>query len=223
MKRGTMKHIKNHLPALILLLVYASIAIVLFFQVPADTRLPFHWDIKGEVDGYASAGGALAFALLFPTALFLLFLLMPYYSPKYREQEERFEKILPKMNFLMVFLFALINLYILAYPMIGDKIKINFIFLVLGFMFAFLGNFMPKLPRNFFIGIRTPWSITDEDNWYHTHRVGARSFFIGGILMMIASFVPQNSMLAVAVFIIVLIAALYPVLYSFILFRKKGE
>ena len=223
MKRGTMKNIKNHLPALILLLVYAAISLVLFLQVPADAQLPMHWNAKGEVDGYASAGGALAFALILPTALFLLLLLLPYYSPKYRAQAERFEKVLPKMNFLLVFFFGLINLYILAYPMIGDKIKINFIFLLIGFMFAFLGNLIPKVPRNFFIGIRTPWSITDEDNWYHTHRVGAKAFLLGGLLLIIAGFLPQNSIVASAVFILVTIIVLYPVLYSFILFKKKGE
>lgn len=218
-----MKHIKNHLAALILLIVYAAIAVFLFLQIPQGAGLPIHWDIKGEIDGYASANVALAFALLMPTFLFLLLLLLPYYSPKYREQAERFEKILPKINFLMVFFFALIHLYILAFPMIGEMIKINFIFIVLGFMFALLGNFMPKLPRNFFIGIRTPWSISDEDNWYRTHRVGAKTFVISGLIMIVAGFLPPVPMLSTAVMIFALSLALYPVLYSFIIFKKNKE
>ena len=62
----------------------------------------------------------------------------------------------------------------------------------LGFLFAVMGNLMPKIRQNYFIGIKTPWALEDEDNWRRTHRMAGRLWFAAGLLMMLLSVLPKE-------------------------------
>jgi uncharacterized membrane protein len=90
--------------------------------------------------------------------------------------------------------------------------------LLISFLFVIMGNYMGKLRPNWFIGIRTPWTISDEENWVKTHRLGAKTWVIGGILSIIFTFVSP-----VLTFITIITAGLLPALYSFILFVQKKK
>ena len=66
-----------------------------------------------------------------------------------------------------------------------DTATIARVSVALGALFVVLGNYMPKMRRNFFVGIRTPWTLADEDVWFRTHRLGGVLFVIGGVLLMV--------------------------------------
>ncbi len=217
-----MKRIKNYRGSLILLALYALALGYFMYALPSDAQVPMHWNAEGEIDGYASKSGSALFGLGLSLGLFLLIYLMPYYSPKYRNHEARFESILPGLTFVLVLFFALISIYSYVIALYGEIIPVNFIFIIMGLLFLFLGNLLPKVPRNFFIGIRTPWTISDEDNWYKTHRLGAYLFVISGVIMVIKGLVlPRMQLFQNVTTALALILVLFPVLYSFILFQKK--
>ena len=89
----------------------------------------------------------------------------------------------------------------------------------LGFLFAVMGNLMPKIRQNYFIGIKTPWALEDEDNWRRTHRMAGRLWFAAGLLMMLLSVLPK--ILTGSILGIALAMALVPYIYSYSLFRSK--
>ncbi|MDD2596822.1 MAG: SdpI family protein [Candidatus Cloacimonetes bacterium] len=217
-----MKRITNYWGSLILLFVYAVALIYFMTVLPSDTQIPMHWNARGEIDGYFGKTGAILFGLGFSFGLFLLLYLLPLYSPRHRKDEERFEKVLPAVTFVTILFFVLINLYSYLIALYGNVIPVNFIFVLIGLLFVFLGNLLPKVPRNFFIGIRTPWTLTDGENWHRTHRLGAYLFVLGGILMLLKAFVPYSArMFHTSSTILALVLVLYPLVYSFILFKRK--
>lgn len=217
-----MKRITNFWGSLILLFVY-TVALIYFMKaLPSDAQIPMHWNVRGEVDGFFGKTGAILFGLGFSFGLFFLLYLLPLYSPKYRQDEERFEKVLPTVTFVTILFFVLINVYSYLIAFYGNVIPVNFIYVLIGLLFVFLGNLLPKVPRNFFIGIRTPWTLTDEDNWHRTHRLGAYLFVLGGLLMLLKAFVPYSAqMFHLLSMILALVLFLYPLMYSFILFIRN--
>lgn len=95
------------------------------------------------------------------------------------------------------------------------------ILVLIGLLFIGLGNLLPKVPKNFFVGIRTPWTIANEAVWDKTHRLGGLLFVISGLIMILKGFVLlQNSSFQNITGILVLGCLLYPVLHSFILYKK---
>ena len=213
-----MKRIKQFSASLILLAVYIISVGYLAMVVPADASIPIHWNARGEIDAYTSKGGAVLFALGLNIALFLLMFLLPLYSPRYKQQAPRFEKVLPKMTFMLLVFFSLLNLYMLAHPLIRVELPVNPVLIIIGLMLAVLGNILPKVPRNFFVGIRTPWTISNSVVWEKTHRLGGLLFKISGVLALLGIFFPPLAIWFVLV--PVLIAAFVTVLYSYLVFRQ---
>ena len=86
-----------------------------------------------------------------------------------------------------------------------------------GLLFVVIGNFLGKVRKNFFIGIRTPWTLASDEVWSRTHRLGGWMFVAGGIVMIVGAFAGLPVLGVIAV---VLAIALYPVLHSFLLYRR---
>ncbi len=99
----------------------------------------------------------------------------------------------------------------------------NIIFYLLGLMFIMLGNLLPKIPSNFFAGIRTPWTLSSEEVWRKTHRCGGICFIAAGILMILVTAIwGNNSNANIIIFTLFIPLVLYPVLHSFILYKKEN-
>ncbi|PKN79519.1 MAG: hypothetical protein CVU48_04970 [Candidatus Cloacimonetes bacterium HGW-Cloacimonetes-1] len=220
-----MKRLKQFKWALIVLI--AHIMIMMFFAVtlPRQTAVPMHWNIAGEIDGWASKYTALSFFLGINIFVFLMLYLTPLYSPWYKKNEERFERILPNLTTILVSFLGLISalsMYIAKTE--NRELSVNILMLLIGFMFIALGNLMPKVPRNFFIGIRTPWTIANDEVWLRTHRIGGVTFVISGILISLKSFILINSAtFQTAVMAAAFVILMYPIAYSFVIYKKLGN
>ena len=93
--------------------------------------------------------------------------------------------------------------------------------LLVGLLFVVIGNTLPKSRPGFFVGIRTPWTITDEDNWVATHRLGGKLFMLAGVALVIAALLDVSAGLRLAVMLGgTLLAALVPVVYSWWFWRS---
>ena len=220
-----MKRLKQFKWALIVLI--AHIMIMTFFAVtlPRQSAVPMHWNIAGDIDGWASKYTALSFFLGINLFVFLMMYFMPLYSPWYKKNEERFERILPNLTTILVFFFALIAAFSMYIAKTANPdLSINILMLLIGFMFIALGNLMPKVPKNFFIGIRTPWTIASDEVWTRTHRKGGIAFVISGVLISLKSFILINSAaFQTAVMAIAFVVLMYPIVYSFFIYKKLGN
>ena len=86
-----------------------------------------------------------------------------------------------------------------------------------GLLLVVSGNYMGKFRRNFFIGIRTPWTLASDEVWLRTHRLGAKTFVIGGLLVTLGACLSLGKAFMVAV---IGAAAAIPILYSFVIYRR---
>ena len=215
---------KKFIYAIIIILLQICLSIYFGLTLPEDARVPCHWNIKGEIDGYY---GKWTGTFLFPgiNLVMLLFMLaLPYISVRYKNAQERFDKVIPRLATIIIFFFACIHIYTLLLAKQILNPAGNIIFYLIGLMFILLGNLLPKIPSNFFAGIRTPWTLSSEDVWRKTHRLGGFCFVLGGFLMILIPLIWKNSQLAlILLFIIFMIIVLYPVLYSFILYKKEEK
>ncbi len=96
----------------------------------------------------------------------------------------------------------------------------SILFAFLGGMFAIIGNYLPKVKRNSTMGIKVPWAYTSEENWTATHRFGGKAWFVGGIGIMLGSFLPETWAFAVML-VGILVLTVLPVLYSYRYYRMQ--
>ena len=91
--------------------------------------------------------------------------------------------------------------------------------LLVGIIFLIIGNYMPKVKQNYTIGIKVPWALNSEENWRRTQRLGGWMFMLCGVAMMLSAVIAAEFFLALMLGVI-LAAAIVPMIYSYILYRK---
>jgi uncharacterized membrane protein len=222
-----MKMHRYFIVSILVLAVQLIIVLWLGYSLPADAKLPVHWNIKNQIDGWASRNIALFPFWLFNIALFLLLMFSRQLSPVFRQNRERYDSIIPLMTLGLVSFFAMFHIYIMLlghHPEWSGKIQI--VFILIGALFIFLGNILPKVPRNYIAGIKTPWTFYSDEIWRRTSRLGGWCFVLMGLAMLTRG-VFNISAIWMNVLLIVLLAVLIivPIAYSFILFRlgKREE
>ena len=205
---------KTWIVALIMLIV----AIVGILIMP-DT-IPTHFGPSGEPDGW----GSKYTVLLYPAITILVAVLavpMMRLDPK-EENYGRFEKYYYNFFFgfsLFFFAMEVINIVIAM----GIDVNMGTIMsIAVGVLMIFLGNMLPKIKQNFYFGIKTAWTLADEENWFKTHRLAGKTFVLGGIVMAIGAFVPGEGK-AWLLLAVVLVMVAIPLIYSAVLHMKRRE
>jgi len=151
---------------------------VIYPSLP-DT-IPIHWNAKGEADGW----GSKPWSFLTPAimvGMLGLFRILPWLSPKHFEIDT-FRKTYAFIIVLITGLLAFIHLLTLL-PPLGYQVRIEKAMMA-GMMlfFMLMGNVLGKVQRNFFVGVRTPWTLASDRVWIETHRLAARLFVATGAL-----------------------------------------
>ncbi|HEV3051206.1 MAG TPA: SdpI family protein [Longimicrobium sp.] len=180
--------------------------------------LPTHWDAYGEADGWTGKPlGALMLPLM-ATATLVLIRLVRRVDPR-SDNIDRFDGEWLLVNNLIVLFFALLEVatfgHALGWPLDEGRV----VLVGVGLLFVGLGNYLPRIRSNWFMGIRTPWTMDNERVWRATHRVGGRTFVAAGIIMMLSAFLPPSAR-AVATVGAVALAAGVPLVYSYIAYRR---
>ena len=184
--------------------------------------VPMHWNAHGQVNGWAPKWTLFLYGPGMMTLLVALFAALPWLSPK-KFEVDSFRKTYLYIMVVMVGMIAYIYIFIVLAGL-GAHIDISrAIEGCICLMIALLGNVMGKVRRNFFVGIRTPWTIADERVWNATHRFAAKTLFAGGLLGLLAVFLRAPFWLPMAA---ILAAALIPAGYSLIFYKQlehRGE
>ncbi len=206
--------------------ILALLIIVVQVLVSAGTypfllpMVPSRFDLSGQVYGYMPK---LVYAILLPGISIVLFLLLRFITQigpnlGYRNQRRANTQV---VNLILVggLLFILvIQLLITAYAL-GAKVDVSLVVcLAVSVLIMFLGNYLGKLRRNFWVGIRTPWTLASDIVWERTHRLGGWLFVPVGFIGLIASFFPPLRLVGLLVPLIVVIIIL--VVYSYIAYQR---
>lgn len=199
-------------------IVILHVLLVAAFYSDLPDPVPTHWNIQGDADGFTpKPWGAWLFPLI-TLGVFLLFKLVPWISP-HGFRMEPFLRIVSIFKLTtVVFMFVVGITAILAAR--GSAIDPGAIILPgVGVLLLVTGNYMGKLRKNFFIGIRTPWTLASDEVWARTHRLGGWTFVLAGLVMILTGLTGWPSM-AITVAVVAVLAALVPVIYSFVIYRK---
>lgn len=202
-------------------LVIAALALVATWL--AWDKLPphmaTHWDASGHINGYSSRAFGALLAPAMMIGLTLLFQVLPALDPRRANYAKFADTYWVIANAVILFL-GIVHLMVLAYGLGYGVSMTRVLPLGLGVLFIALGNVLPRVEPNWFVGIRTPWTLSSDTVWRKTHRTGGFVFLLGGCALLIEGITPLGNVLPVMIGTI-FVTALTPVVQSYLLW--KGE
>lgn len=203
---------------LILILIIFGFALGAYFYPSLPDKVPTHWNFNGEVNGYGSklfgAFGLPAINL----ATYLMFLVLPFIDPK-RKNYEDFRASYQFLKYIVIIFFLGVEVMTL---LIASGVIVNkpiFIQIMVSLLFILIGNVMGRFKHNYFVGIKTPWTLANDEVWRKTHRMAAPLWVIGGIVNIMLAFtaIKYNE---IGFMFIVAIITIVPIAYSYITYQQ---
>ena len=202
----------------IMIVLATLVGVALWSQLPDP--MASHWDANDQVNGYLSKFWGVFLMPLMTASLVLFFLAIPRIDPlraniaAFREALNLFIVLFVGFMVYIYFLTLLWNLGYTGFNMSEAMLP------ALGVLFFFVGSLMRKSKRNFFIGIRTPWTLSSDKVWDETHRVGSVLFMIAGVLAFLGSFVGGTTTFWF-IFVPIMVSVLFTLVYSYILYQRE--
>jgi uncharacterized membrane protein len=210
-------NLKKELPLIgIVLLPFVYLAYI-WNQLPA--QVPMHYNIEGEIDRYGNKSELILIPIMTSLLIYLIFLAVPYIDPK--KQIQKMGGKYDALKFIITTFMSILALFIIYTAKNQTLTDPDYILLGCGVLFLILGNYFKTLKANYFIGIRTPWTLESESVWKATHKLAGKIWFLGGLLIILSCLILDGKTNFIVFMCITAIMVLVPVLYSYLLFRKQ--
>ena len=202
--------------ALVLIAIIAGV--VLWNQLP--DQMASHWNVNDQADDYMPKFWGVFLMPIISLGMLALFLVIPNIDPLKANIAE-FRNIFNLFILLIVVFMLYVHGLTLAWNMGNQSFKMSAAMLpFLGVLFIFIGYMLRQAKRNFFIGIRTPWTLSSDTVWNKTHQLGSVLFMVSGAFAFIGSFL--GGMLAFwLLFVPLMGSVVFLILYSYILYRNE--
>lgn len=179
--------------------------------------VPVHWNVRGEVDNYGPRSMAWVLGSL-PIAIAALMRLLPAIDP--RKQNYLKSARAYNATMLSVVTVMVVVQFLVVSSAIGIAVQVDAVIkAVMGLLFLVIGNFLGTVRSTFFFGIRTPWTLSNDEVWRKTHRLGGVLFMVAGLAFLAVLFI-RNAWAGVIPLVAILAAVVVPVVYSWVLYRK---
>jgi len=204
--------------AILLIAISAGASAWLYSSLPE--QIPTHWNIRGEVDGYGGKWTLFLFPVMM-AGLLVLFYFLPALSPKHFEVDT-FRSTYLYIMVLVVGLFGYMDgvmLYVVHQTVAKEAtFDLGRVFIAGMFLFfGLMGNVIGKVRKNFYIGVRVPWTLASDRVWNDTHRLAAWVWVSAGVIGFGMIVLGAPVLAAIAV---LLVSALIPVIYSFVHYKS---
>ncbi len=203
---------------IILGIIVLSFAIGIFLYPQMPDQMASHWDDRGQVDDYMSKFWGLFLLPFTSVFLCLLFVSIPKIDPlkvnieKFRDYYDGF------VAFMIIFLFYIYLLTVLWN--VGIRFNMSRLLApAMGVLFYYCGILIKNTKRNWFIGIRTPWTLSSEKVWDKTHQIGGKLFKIAGIIALSGAFFQKYALFLVLAPVISV--SIYTIVYSYFEYQKE--
>jgi uncharacterized membrane protein len=206
---------RSDIAAALLLLVSAGAAALVYPSLPQQFAV--HFDASGTPDSFY--GKALGVAIM-PVAglgVYVLFRVLPHIDPR-GENIRAFQPAYDAIMLLVLGFLAYIQGLLLAYNLGIDYPQNALVMGGVGLLFGGIGVLFTRAEPNWFVGIRTPWTLSDDEVWRRTHRVAAPLFVLAGALIAVGAFLPVPTEFLIGA--AVAVAAVVPSAYSFVVYRR---
>ncbi len=188
------------------------VGIILWNRLPEE--MPIHWGTGNAPDDWASKGFAVFGLPLFLLAIHWVCFIATVADPKKNNiNSKMFDIVL----YICPGISVIVNTFIYSFSL-GIELNVGLIMsLLMGVMFVIIGNYLPKCKQSYTMGIKLPWTLSDEDNWNKTHRLGGILWVAGGFVIIAVS--PFQLFWLVGVIVAVMVTV--PTVYSYMIYKKK--
>ncbi|GLX68730.1 SdpI family protein [Paenibacillus glycanilyticus] len=181
-----------------------------------------HYNVRGEQDGTMAKANMWLMYGGIGIALPVFLSIVRAVDPR-RSNYARFSSYYLLMRWTISLFIHGVFLLMILQNLDYDLPFISIVFGGLGIMWMVIGNRMGQLRSNFFMGIRTPWTITDENNWRSTHRLGGRLWVIAGLLMLLGAFLLPAEWLIGVLIVSMILSVVVPYVYSYRLYAEAKK
>lgn len=201
---------------LVIIIIFSS-AIIYFF-IP--DIIPIHWGVDGSIDGWGPRYVSLITPLMI-VGIYYLWKVIPkvaVFKSAFRKLGDRYDHFLT----VMILFFMVVQLMMIV-SSFGVSVDARyFIIPSITILFMYIGRILKNVKRNYFMGIRTPWTLSSDKSWKQTHERGAKLFQVFGLLFLIILILPSEYMLLIIVIpLMSMIAYLY--VYSYFVWKKDKK
>jgi uncharacterized membrane protein len=201
-------------------LAVCNVLLAAFFYPYLPAMIPMNWQLNGSIASYSEKYQLFLMSGL-AVLLALLFDFLPHIDPR-KKNYQKFGGYYDSFCIVMqLFLIAMTGIVLTESFRPGTLSVPTVIFLFLGFLFIFIGNMLPKVKSNFYMGFKTPWTLSSDEIWRKTHRLGGKCFFLAGLIVIICAFLPWKAFANLLVLCSILILTLIPTVMSYIWWRKE--
>ncbi len=175
-----------------------------------------HWGFNGTPDRISSKAFCVFGIPIIMLALHLFCIFLTALDKKNKDQNQKmFRMIFYIVPVISLYSFSII--YLTAFGYVFEMSKLTLI--IIGVMFLLFGNYLPKCKQNSTLGIKLPWTLTNEENWNKTHRLGGKLWVASGVIMLLSVFL-QTKAMVVAIIVVLSMTAIVPTVYSYSLYKK---
>ena len=199
-------------------LILASFLLGAYLQPIMPERIASHWDASGSVNGYLPKLWGLFLMPVISTVLFLAYLVIPRIDPL----KENIAKFRAYYDLFILLLFGfLFYLYLLTiFWNLGYRFNIiQLMAPAIGLVIFYAGVLTENAKQNWFIGVRTPWTLSSVRVWNRTNRLAGKLFKAAGVLAMLGAAFPEHAILFIIVPVI--LAGVYPLIYSYQEYQRE--
>ena len=211
------KYFKESIHWIFILLPFIYL-VAIYNSLPQE--VPIHFNFKGEADDWTDK--TMLFLLPAGLGLFIYFLmlLVPSIDPKRKIQQMGSKYF--NFRLILTIFFSVLSVYLIYVTKEGSLQNPNILVSLIGILFIMMGNYFQTVRPNYFVGIRTPWTLENEQVWKKTHRLGGKIWVAGGIIIVLLGFLIKNvTAMLICFFGLIFIMVLVPIVYSYMEFQKK--
>lgn len=203
---------KKELPSLALILVPFIYLGIIWGSLP--NQVPIHWNALGEIDRYGSKFTLFLLPIFMPGSIYLTFTLIQRFTAI--EKIAKMGKKLNTLKFLMILFMSVLCMLIIHSSKEGLVGQPTFVFVSLGLFITMLGNFFQTIRPNYFLGIRTPWTLKSVEVWKSTHALAGKLWFSGGLIIALIALLSSSKFASISSVAIIILIAIIPVIYSYL-------
>ena len=212
-------NLQKELPLIIIVLIPFLYLAYVWNSLPE--KVPLHWNIEGEIDRYGEKSALILIPVLLPLLIYVLFTIIPKIDPKGKIKNMGNKYTILKT--IMTLFMSVLSMIIIYIALNETFYNPNYIVLLIGILFAILGNYFKTLRANYFIGIKTPWTLENETVWKETHKLAGKLWFAGGLIIVLSSILLDKKTNFTLFAIITVLITVIPVVYSYIKYRSLSQ
>lgn len=206
--------------SIIMFLVSTISSLIVVWLLPAGTELPIHWNAQGQPDNWASA----LEALMLPPLIMLFTIGIRFLLKFIEPRQTNLQQSQAAINVIILSIVTIFFVLEVGYLLLAFEYDISItqlLIFAISLSFALMGNFFGKIRSNYFVGIRTAWTLSSDRVWQKTHRLAGKLCVISGLICSVAIWFVEPRQSTYLVLFILVPSLLLPALYSWWYWRQE--